>query len=93
MSLKFCALLVITVAVLGACATPRTSSDPALAKWAGQYGWQPYSLNGEEVYCHTGTGAGTRCMVSKNMAVMMAENQPPILSRSIVSYDVGTILY
>ncbi len=50
MSGKFRALLVITCVVLGACATPRTSSDPSLAKWAGQYGWQPYSWNGKEVY-------------------------------------------
>ena len=87
MNRKFCALLAITGVVLGACATPRTSNNPALAKWAGQYGWQPYSLNGEQVYCHDGTGAGARCMPSNHMAIMMAENQPPIATRSIVLYD------
>jgi hypothetical protein len=93
MSGKFCALLVITVVVLGACATPRTSNDPTLAKWAGQYGWQPYSWNGKEVYCHNGTGSGAQCMLSKSMAVMMAENQLPILPLSNVIYPLSPSVF
>jgi hypothetical protein len=90
---KFCVLLVITAVALGACATPRTSENPTLAKWAGQYGWQPYSWNGEQVYCHNGTGSGTQCMLCETMAVMMVENQPPILARSYVSYDLSPSVF
>jgi hypothetical protein len=93
MSGKFCALWLVSVVVLGACATPRAANDPTLAKWAGQYGWQPYSWNGKEVYCHNGTGSGAQCMLSKNMAVMMAENQLPILPLSTVIYPLSPSVF
>jgi hypothetical protein len=71
----------------------RAANDPTLAKWAGQYGWQPYSWNGKEVYCHDGTGSGAQCMLSKNMAVMMAENQLPILPLSTVIYPLSPSVF
>jgi uncharacterized membrane protein len=48
MSSKFSAPSVVCSVTLGACSTPRTTNKPTLAKWAAQYGWQPYTWNGEE---------------------------------------------
>jgi hypothetical protein len=48
------------VGALTACVTPETKppQNPVLAKWASQWGFEPWLMNGEEVYCRRQTYSG-----------------------------------
>jgi hypothetical protein len=77
MNTRFTCVLALGIFGLAACVTPRTPDNPALAGWAGMYGYQPYSLSGKKVYCHSGVGAGAICVPADEMALLRAKNEKP----------------
>jgi hypothetical protein len=77
MDKRLLCFLACSVCALAACATSRVPADAALATWASQYGYQPYTLNGEKVYCHAGTGDGSICAPEQLMASLQAKHEVP----------------
>lgn len=78
-SVIFCAL--------SACVTRETKppQNPVLAQWASQWGFEPWLMNGEEVYCrsqsYSGRGAvfvpPLDCDRARTIARLMQSDHPP----------------
>jgi hypothetical protein len=77
----------VFVCTLVACVPPETKppQNPVLAKWASQYGFQPWIMNGEEVYCRRQTYLGSESVIvppldcdrARTMERLMRSDQPP----------------
>jgi hypothetical protein len=65
---------------LAACATPKVTADAPLAAWARNYGYQPYTLNGQHVYCDSGTAKGANCITEDAMAWLKDNQMEPQFS-------------
>jgi hypothetical protein len=78
MDIKLRCIFVIAALTLAACITPRMPANPDLAKWAKEYGYLPYGLHGQNVYCHGPVGfSGTFCVRSQELGNLMAKNEAP----------------
>jgi len=83
--------LVLTLSVffcaLTACVTPeiKPPQNPVLAKWASQWGFQPWIMNGEEVYCRRQPYLGTEAVIvppldcdrARTIERLMPSDHPP----------------
>jgi hypothetical protein len=74
------AVLAFSTFMLAACETPRVATNAPLAAWARGYGYQPYTLNGQYVYCDTGTGNGANCISQYAMASLKNSQREPEFS-------------
>ena len=87
MDIKHFCLFASAAITLGACATPRVPSNPDLANWASKYGYAPYTYRGQKVYCHGSAGfSGTYCVPAREVAILMAKNEPPPTLRYIPNF-------
>ena len=79
-------LLAFSTFTLAACATPKVATDAPLTAWARNYGYQPYIINGQSVYCDSGTAKGANCITENEMA-RLKDNQmePPFSMRGWLS--------
>jgi hypothetical protein len=83
---RFTCFLAFVAFTLAACATPREAKDAPLTAWARNYGYQPYTVNGQSVYCDSGTAKGANCITGNAMA-WLKDNQmdPPFSMRGWLS--------
>jgi hypothetical protein len=90
MMTRFICFLAFSAFTLAACATPRATTNTALAAWARDYGYQPYTLNGQYVYCDSGTAKGAHC-ITEDAIASLKDNQmePPFSMRGWLS-TLGT---
>jgi hypothetical protein len=89
MKRRFASILTSSVFVctLTACITPETKppQNPQLAKWASQWGFEPWLMNGEEVYCRNQLYSGREavfvppwdCDRARTMERLMRSDRPP----------------
>jgi hypothetical protein len=80
-------ILGVFVCAITACVTPETKppQNPVLAKWASQWGFQPWIMNGEEVYCRRQTYLGSESVVeppldcdrARTIERLMRSDHPP----------------
>ncbi len=83
---RFICFLAFSALVLTACATPRVPTDAPLTAWARNYGYQPYVLNGQYVYCDAGTSKGANCITEDAMASLKNNQmEPPFSMRGWLS--------
>jgi hypothetical protein len=80
MNTRFICILAFSAFTLAACATPRVATNAPLAAWARGYGYQPYFLNGQYVYCDSGTGKDANCIPEDAMAWLMNNQREPQFS-------------
>lgn len=80
MIVRFFCYLIFSAFTLAACATPRVATNAPLAAWARNYGYQPYALNGQFVYCDSGTGNGANCITEDAMAWLENNQMEPQFS-------------
>lgn len=86
MIIRFNCFLAISAFALASCATPGVATDSPLTAWARNYGYQPYTLNGQDLYCDSVTSKGANC-ISKDAMVSLKDNQmePPFSMRGWLS--------
>jgi hypothetical protein len=90
MDLKLRCFFAIATLTLTACMTPRVPANPDLAKWAKEYGYLPYTLHGQKVYCHAAVGfSGTFCVRSEELSQLMAKNEPPPVHQYVLNVNPG----
>lgn len=77
---RFICVLTVSAFTLAACATPRVAANTPLAAWARNYGYQPYAMNGQYVYCDAGTGNGANCITEDTMAWLKDNQREPQFS-------------
>ncbi len=87
---RFISFLAFSAFILAACATPKLATNAPLAAWARGYGYQVYTVNGQYVYCDSGTAKGAHCITEDAMA-SLKDNQmePPFSMRGWLS-TLGT---
>ena len=79
--------LSVFVGTLTACITPETKppQNPVLAQWASQWGFEPWLMNREEVYCRSQSYSGREaffvpdldCDRARTMERLMRLGRPP----------------
>ncbi|MGO9935673.1 MAG: hypothetical protein ACLPV8_28225 [Steroidobacteraceae bacterium] len=79
MNTRFICFLAFSAFTLAACATSSVATNAPLAAWARGYGYQPYTLNGQYVYC-PGTGNGANCITEDAMAWLRNNQREPEFS-------------
>jgi hypothetical protein len=82
MIIRFLCPLVFSAFTLAACATPRVATNAPLAAWARNFGYHPYALNGQYVYCDSGSGNGANCITEDRMAWLKNNQMEPQFSMS-----------
>jgi hypothetical protein len=80
MMIRFLCYLIFSTFTLAACATPKVSTNAPLTAWARNYGYHPYALNGQFVYCDSGTGNGANCITKDAMAWLKNNQMEPEFS-------------
>jgi len=77
---RFICFLAFSAFTLVACSTPRVATNAPLAAWARSYGYQPYTLNGQYVYCDSETAKGANCITEDAMAQLKDNQMEPQFS-------------
>lgn len=89
MKMRLARVLTLSVffCTLAACVTLETkpAQNPVLAKWASQWGFEPWIMNGEEVYCRRQTHLGSESVVvppldcdrARTLERLMRSDRPP----------------
>jgi hypothetical protein len=86
MIVRFICLLAFNAFALTACATYGVPADAPLTAWARNYGYQPYILNRQYVYCDSGTSNGANCITEDAMASLKNNQmEPPFSMRGWLS--------
>jgi hypothetical protein len=77
----------ILICTLTACITAETKppKNPVLAQWASQWGFEPWLMNGKEVYCRSQAYSGREavfvppldCDRARTMERLMRSDRPP----------------
>ena len=80
MNTRFNCFLAFSAFTLAACATPGVATNSPLAAWARGYGYQPYTSNGQVVYCDSGTSSGASCITEDAMAWLKNNQMEPQFS-------------
>jgi hypothetical protein len=73
-------ILAFNAFTLAACSTQKVATDAPLTAWARNYGYQPYTLNGQYVYCDSGTPKGANCITVETMAGLKDNQMEPQFS-------------
>jgi len=83
---RFICFLAFSAFTLAACATPKVATDAPLAAWARGYGYQPYTLNSQYVYCDSETSKDAHC-ITEDAIASLKDNQmePPFSMRGWLS--------
>jgi hypothetical protein len=77
---RFICFLAFNAFTLAACATPTVAKDAPLTAWARNYGYQPYTVDGQSVYCDSGTAKGANCITENAMAWLKDNQMEPQFS-------------
>ena len=77
---RFISFLAFSAFTLAACATPELATNAPLAAWARGYGYQAYTVNGQYLYCDSGTGNGANCITEDAMASLKNNQKEPEFS-------------
>jgi hypothetical protein len=72
--------LTFSAFTLAACVTPKVATNAPLAAWARGYGYQPYTVNGQNMYCDSGAGNRANCITEDRMAWLKNNEMEPQFS-------------
>jgi hypothetical protein len=93
MTIRFICFLAFNALALTACVTPGIPTDAPLTAWARGYGYQPYTLNGQHMYCDSGTSNGANCITEDAMASLKNNQmEPPFSMRGWLSTLGPTVI-
>jgi hypothetical protein len=80
MTTRFNSFLAFSAFTLAACATPQVATNAPLDAWARGYGYLPYTLNGQYLYCDSRTSNGANCITEDAMASLKNNQREPEFS-------------